>query len=178
MRMQLLEILQECHPRIRLILTNKKGQKQKTIWRLPSGAPVIPEVILKSIEGSLSRFTVRKKKEYVAEVCKYWTLKREARRGAALLKRLQLQMDTFSSFEVTRRNYQAQGAAGRARLDRRIEFAEHLSRDLERIRQICDLIKQRELEKLKDAAILKDIVDIVYFPIPPMLWPILDKAFQ
>jgi NuA3 HAT complex component NTO1 len=121
---------------------------------------------------------VRKKKEYVAEVCKYWTLKREARRGAALLKRLQLQMDSFSSFEVTRRNYQAQGAAGRARLERRIQFAEHLSRDLERIREICDLVKQRELEKLKDAAILKEIVDIVYFPIPPLLWPILDKAFQ
>ena len=162
----------------RLILTNKRGQKQKTIWRLPSGAPVIPEVILKSIEGSLQRFTVRRKKEYVAEVCKYWTLKREARRGAALLKRLQLQMDTFSSFEVTRRNYQAQGAAGRARLDRRIEFAEHLSKDLERIRKICDLIKQRELEKLQDATILKSIVDTVYFPVPPLLWPILDKAFQ
>lgn len=162
----------------RLIITNKKGQKQKTIWRLPSGAPVIPEVILKSIEGSLSRFTVRKKKEYVAEVCKYWTLKREARRGAALLKRLQLQMDTFSSFEVTRRNYQAQGAAGRARLDRRIEFAEYLSKDLKRIREICDLVKQRELKKLEDATILKEIVDIVYFPIPPLLRPILDKAFQ
>lgn len=162
----------------RLVLTNKRGQKQKTIWRLPSGAPVIPEVILRSIEGSLQRFTVRRKKEYVAEVCKYWTLKREARRGAALLKRLQLQMDSFSSFEVTRRNYQAQGAAGRARLDRRIEFAEHLSKDLDRIRAICDLVKQRELEKLQDAAILKDIVDTVYFPIPPLLWPILEKALQ
>ncbi len=162
----------------RLILTNKRGQKQKTIWRLPSGAPVIPEVILKSIEGSLQRFTVRRKKEYVAEVCKYWTLKREARRGAALLKRLQLQMDTFSSFEVTRRNYQAQGAVGRARLDRRIEFAEHLFNDLGRIREICEMIKQRELEKLQDAAILKSIIDTVYFPAPPLLWPILDKAFQ
>ena len=162
----------------RLILTNKKGQKQKTIWRLPSGAPVIPEVILKSIEGSLQRFNVRKKKEYVAEVCKYWTLKREARRGAALLKRLQLQMDTFSSFEVTRRNYQAQGAAGRARLDRRIAFAENLAKDVDWIRQVCALIKQREMEKLEDAAILRKIVDTVYHPIPPLLLPIIEKAIQ
>ena len=28
---------------LKVTLTNKKGQKQKTIWRLPSGAPVIPE---------------------------------------------------------------------------------------------------------------------------------------
>lgn len=163
---------------LKVTLTNKKGQKQKTIWKLPSGAPVIPEVILKSIEESLVRFSVHKKKEYVSELCKYWTLKREARRGAALLKRLQLQMDTFSSFEVTRRDYKAQGAAGRARLDRRIEFAEILEKDLERIRQICETVKQREAEKLAEARLLKDLVDIVYFPIPPLLDPIIEKAIK
>ena len=162
----------------KITLFNRKGQKQKTIWRLPSGAPVIPEVILKSIEESLVRFSVSKKKEYVSEICKYWTLKREARRGAALLKRLQLQMDTFSSFEVTRRDYKAQGATGRARLDRRIDFAETLEQDLERIREICELVKQREFEKLNDARLLKDLVDTVYFPIPPLLEPIIDKAMK
>lgn len=163
---------------LKVTLTNKKGQKQKTVWRLPSGAPVIPEVILKSIEESLVRFTVQKKKEYVSEICKYWTLKREARRGAALLKRLQLQMDTFSSFEVTRRDYKAQGAAGRARLDRRIEFAEKLAKDMARIVQICGLIKEREAAKLQEALLLKDVVDTVYFPIPHLLEPIVDKAIK
>lgn len=163
---------------LKVILTNKKGQKPKTIWRLPSGAPVIPEVILKSIEESLVRFGVQKKKEYVSEICKYWTLKREARRGAALLKRLQLQMDTFSSFEVTRRDYKAQGAAGRARLEKRIQFAETLLEDLDRIRQLCALTRQREAEKLKDAGVLKDIIDTVYFPISPLLEPVLEKAIR
>ncbi|RMZ77596.1 hypothetical protein DV737_g4246, partial [Chaetothyriales sp. CBS 132003] len=162
---------------LRAALTSKKG-KQKTIWRLPSGAPVIPEVILKSIEDSLVRFSVSKKKEYVSEVCRYWTLKREARRGAALLKRLQLQMDTFSSFEVTRRDYKAQGPIGRARLDRRIEFARLLQHDLERIRGVCELVKQRELAKVNDARLLKDVVDTVYFPIPSLLEPIIDKAIK
>jgi NuA3 HAT complex component NTO1 len=163
---------------LKVTLTNKKGQKQKTIWRLPSGAPVIPEVILKSIEESLVRFTVQKKKEYVSEICKYWTLKREARRGAALLKRLQLQMDTFSSFEVTRRDYKAQGAAGRARLDRRIDFAEKLARDMERIVEICEFIREREAKKLEEARLMKDVVDTVYFPIPHLLEPIIDKALK
>jgi NuA3 HAT complex component NTO1 len=162
----------------KVTLTNKKGQKQKTIWRLPSGAPVIPEVILKSIEESLSRFNVAKKKEFVSELCKYWTLKREARRGAALLKRLQLQMDTFSSFEVTRRDYKAQGAAGRARLDRRIEFAEVLEQDLQRIVQICALVKQREEQKLAEARLLGNLVEIVYFPLPPLLEVVVEKAMK
>ena len=163
---------------LKVTLTNKKGQKPKTIWKLPSGAPVIPEVVLKSIEDSLVRFSVNKKKEYVTEVCKYWTLKREARRGAALLKRLQLQMDTFSSFEVTRRDYKAQGATGRARLDRRIEFAETLEKDLVRIKALCELIKRREAEKLAEAHLLKDLVNIVYFPILPLLLTVLDKAIK
>lgn len=162
----------------RLTLTNKKGQKPKSIWRLPSGAPVIPEVILKTIEEALVKFTVPKRKEYVQEICKYWTLKREARRGAALLKRLQLQMETFSSFEVTRRDYKAQGAAGRARLDRRIEFAEMLAIDLERIKAICDDIKRREEQRLEEALLLRKIVDTVYFPVPDLLMPILDKSLK
>jgi len=162
----------------RLTLTNKKGQKPKSIWRLPSGAPVVPEVILKTIEEALVRFAVPKKKEFVTEICKYWTLKREARRGAALLKRLQLQMETFSSFEVTRRDYKAQGAAGRARLERRIEFAEMLAKDLERIRSICELVKEREKKKLDDALLLRDVVDTVYLPMPAILTPIVDKAIS
>jgi NuA3 HAT complex component NTO1 len=165
----------------KLVLThgsNKRSKAQQAVWRLSSGAPVIPDVICKSIEASLQRFNVRKKKDYVAEVCKYWTLKREARRGAPLLKRLQLQMDSFSSGDVTRRDYVAQGAAGRSRLERRIEFGERLLQDLGRLREITELIKEREALKLADATMLRDLVDATYFPIPPMLAPILNKALQ
>lgn len=162
----------------RLTLTNKKGTavKAKSIWRLPSGAPVIPEVILRTIEEALYKFGVVKRKEYVTELCKYWTLKREARRGAALLKRLQLQMETFSSFEVTRRDYKAMGAAGRARLERRIEFAEVLAKDLERIRAICEQVLKREEQKWEESKLLKSVVDTIYFPIGPLLAPIITKS--
>ena len=136
----------------------KRGQSTKS-WRLPSGAPVVP-----------------KRKEFVQEACKYWTLKREARRGAALLKRLQLQMEAFSSMEITRRNFAGMGAAGRPRLQRRIEFAERLEDDMEQIRVLCEMVKQREAEKLKDVLILQQIVDCIYFPIPQLLQPILVRA--
>ena len=154
----------------------KRNQMPKVVWRLPSGAPVIPLAVYNSVESSLQRFTIRKRKEYAAEACKYWTLKREARRGAALLKRLQLQMETFSSMEITRRNFVGMGAAGRVRLQRRIDFAEKLQEDVYKLRILSDYIKQREQEKLKDAEMLKDIIDTVYFPIAPLLWPILEKA--
>lgn len=153
----------------------KRGQTARS-WRLPSGAPVVPQAVYHNVENSLIKFNVRKRKEFVQEACKYWTLKREARRGAALLKRLQLQMEAFSSMEITRRNFAGMGAAGRPRLQRRIEFAERLDDDMEQIRVLCENVKQREAEKLKDIMILKDILDYVYFPIPSILTPILDKA--
>lgn len=153
-----------------------RNQAAKVIWRLPSGAPVIPAAVYNSVESSLQRFTIRKRKEYAAEACKYWTLKREARRGAALLKRLQLQMETFTSMEITRRNYVGMGAAGRVRLQRRIDFAKKLQEDVAKLRVLGEEIRKREEEKLKDAEMLKDVIDTVYFPLHPLLWPILERA--
>ncbi|EDN08155.1 bromodomain and PHD finger-containing protein [Histoplasma capsulatum] len=165
-------------PRITLTVGGNKRKRTapKTIWKLPSGAPVIPQVVLNSVIASLQRFTVRQRKQYAEDACKYWTLKRESRRGAALLKRLQLQLETFSSAEITRRNFAAMGVVGAVRLERRIAFADRLYLDLDRVRMLCDEVKKREREKLKDAEILRSIVDLIYFPIPPMLWPLLEKS--
>ena len=153
-----------------------RNQPSKVVWRLPSGAPVIPQTVYSSIESALARSTVAKRKEFAAEMCKYWTLKREARRGAALLKRLQLQMETFTSMEITRRNFVGMGAAGNVRLQRRIDFADTLLEDVKKLRQMCAQIKERESLKREEAFMLKDVVDTIYFPIGPLLGPILQKA--
>ncbi|KAF2084330.1 hypothetical protein K490DRAFT_49545 [Saccharata proteae CBS 121410] len=148
----------------------------KNVWRLPSGAPIVPHIVWHNVEQSLQRLNIRKRKEFVAEACKYWTLKREARRGAALLKRLQLQMETFSSMEITRRNFVGMGAIGRPKLRRRIDFAQSLEAEMDQLKELCALTLKREELKLQDAYNLKAIVDTIYTPIPPLLWPILDKA--
>jgi len=170
---------QRSGPRLTLTVGGNKRKRPtvpRTVWKLPSGAPVIPQVVLNSVVASLQRFGVRQRKQYGEDACKYWTLKREARRGAALLKRLQLSLETFSSMEMTRRDYMAMGVGGGKRLQRRIEFGERLSHDLDRLRILCDEVKKREREKLKDAETLRHVVDTVYFPIFPLLWPIFDKA--
>ncbi|RAH40431.1 putative PHD finger domain protein [Aspergillus brunneoviolaceus CBS 621.78] len=166
-------------PRITLTVGGNKRKRMtapKTIWKLPSGAPVIPQVVLNSVGASLQRFGVRQRKQFAEDACKYWTLKREARRGAALLKRLQLQLETFSSMEMTRRDYVAMGVTGSKRLQRRIDFGQRLCYDLDKLRTLCDEVRRREQEKLKDVETLRSIVDTVYFPIFPLLWPIFEKA--
>lgn len=45
----------------------------------------------------VGKIIVRKKPEFIHMMCKYWSLKREARRGAPLLKRLHLEPWTASS---------------------------------------------------------------------------------
>lgn len=156
----------------------KQLQAQKSIWRLPSGAPIIPQVVFDSIEMAIARFPLRKRKEFVAEACKYWSLKREARRGAALLKRLQLQMETFSASEITRRDFSAMGPAGRARLQRRIELADQLLAQMEAIQAMTLSVRKREEVKLQDVETLKTVLDTIYFPINALLQPIIEKATQ
>lgn len=154
----------------------KKGQPGKPMWKLPSGAPVIPQAVFDIVEMSLSRFTLRKRKDFVAEACRYWTLKREARRGAALLKRLQLQMETFSSMELTRRNFATMGPSGKPRLIRRIEFAKTLIEDLEQLKALSLVLVQREQQKLEAAELERGFVDTCYFPVAKLLAPVVEKA--
>lgn len=154
----------------------KRLALQKKIWRLPSGAPIIPLAVYDKVESALQRFPVRKRKDFIAEACKYWSLKREARRGASLLKRLQLQMETFTSMELTRRNFHGMGAAGRPRLLERIAFAEEREKELDIIQQMATLIKQQQDLKATDVETLKTIMHAVYAPMFPLLSPAIEKA--
>ncbi|KIW02172.1 uncharacterized protein PV09_06336 [Verruconis gallopava] len=160
--------------------TNKRKRLalQKKIWRLPSGAPIVPLAVYDKVDAALQRFAIRKRKDFVAEACKYWSLKREARRGASLLKRLQLHMETFTSMELTRRNFVAMGAIGRPRLLERISFAEGREKELERIQLLTSIIKQREDLKNKDVQLLRTIVDSCYAPLVPLMLPAIDKAIS
>ena len=156
----------------------KKTQLQKNVWRLPSGAPVIPQAVFDVVELALARFTIRKRKDFVGDACRYWTLKREARRGAALLKRLQLQMDSFSSMELTRRDFAAMGPDGKERLARRISFAQGLISELGQLKSLADHVVEREQIKLEATELETEFVDECYFPVSQILGPVIEKAIS
>ena len=62
-----------------------------------SGPPLVPALVVDSVMQYTAKINLRKKLEFVLLVCKYWSLKREARRGAPLLKRLHLEPWTASN---------------------------------------------------------------------------------
>lgn len=55
------------------------------------GPPLVPVFIVERINRYISRIKIRKKLEFIQQLSRYWSLKREARRGAPLLKRLHLE---------------------------------------------------------------------------------------
>lgn len=55
------------------------------------GPPLVPAIIVNRILVYITRMRIRKRNEFIQQMCRYWSLKREARRGAPLLKRLHLE---------------------------------------------------------------------------------------
>jgi NuA3 HAT complex component NTO1 len=152
------------------------GGDKKAVFELPPGAPVIPSIVYEQVVTQMQRFPIRKRREWVADVCKYWTFKRLERKGASLIKRLQQQSETFSSMELTRRNFAAMGPVGRSRLERRIEFAKTLVEDLARLKTLAESKVESTKLKLEMAEVEAQMVDILYFPIAQLLPPILARA--
>lgn len=97
-------------------------------------------------------------------MCKYWSLKRESRRGASLLKRLQLALEGESARKYTREQ-----------AERRLQFAVDLRKDVERVRLLVDDVKKREREKLRISQLQVQYAETIYFPIIPIIEPILEK---
>ena len=63
-------------------------------------APLAPQKSLDNIINELARFEFPKKLSFILMVCRYWSLKREMRRGASLLKRLHLEPWTANANSI------------------------------------------------------------------------------
>lgn len=55
------------------------------------GPPLVPAIVVERIMVYTDKLRYRKKIDFARMLCRYWSLKREARRGAPLLKRLHLE---------------------------------------------------------------------------------------
>lgn len=75
--------------------SSKKARAYAKTYKL--GPPLVPALIVRRIMDYIGKVGVRRKPEFVYLVCRYWSLKREARRGAPLLKRLHLEPWTAST---------------------------------------------------------------------------------
>ncbi|KAK7020204.1 hypothetical protein VNI00_017817 [Paramarasmius palmivorus] len=118
------------------------------------GPPLIPAIVVDRIAQYVSKVNVRKKLDFLYMMCRYWSLKREARRGAPLLKRLHLEPWTAST------NAKLQSEEERAL---KLEQLRRLRRDLEQAKQLVDLTRKRELRKRQQAELMQDVLSQFLF---------------
>ncbi|KAI0251381.1 hypothetical protein BJV78DRAFT_1275310 [Lactifluus subvellereus] len=118
------------------------------------GPPVVPSLILSRILQYINKIVIRKRSEFVELVCRYWSLKREVRRGAPLLKRLHLEPWTAS-------------AGSRVQTDEekvaKLELTKRLRKDLADVRTLAELSRKRESRKLRQAQIVQEVLNQVVF---------------
>ncbi|KAJ1535464.1 nuA3 HAT complex component nto1, partial [Nowakowskiella sp. JEL0078] len=92
----------------------------------------------------------------IKDICKYWSLKRESRRGAPLLKRLHLEPWTTAP-SLNKENDMIK--------QKQYETCLAFRNDLERARLLAELVRKREKEKIKRILLLSKMVEVVCCPI-------------
>ncbi|KAG1739043.1 hypothetical protein EDB19DRAFT_871624 [Suillus lakei] len=132
-----------------------------------TGPPLVPHIIVERILNYITKVNVRKKNEFVYMVCKYWSLKREARRGAPLLKRLHLEPWTASN-------------AGKVQTEEektvKLEYLKHLRGDLESVRELTLQTRRRESRKLAQTESVQKVLEIALFPHEALLRLAFEKV--
>lgn len=176
-------------------VTTKTARAHAKAYR--PGPPIVPQLIVNKLLEYVQRVSLSKRQLFIERLCRYWSLKREARRGAPLLKRLHLEvsyglhvlktvadataLDSISSSQTPNRGGEGSQAEGqcmhplcpRNRSDE--QFLTMLRNDLDKVRMLAELTRKREREKLRQAQVIKDIVDSFLFPHDNGLRLILEK---
>ncbi|KAI0294314.1 hypothetical protein B0F90DRAFT_1757461 [Multifurca ochricompacta] len=114
------------------------------------GPPVVPALILSRILQYINKITIRKRAEFVELVCRYWSLKREARRGAPLLKRLHLEPWTASTGSRVQTDEEKVA---------KLELTRRLRKDLVDVRTLAELSRKRESRKLRQAQVVQEVLN-------------------
>lgn len=134
-------------------VTTKSARAHAKSYR--PGPPIVPRMIVNKLLDYIGKISIRKKQPFVERLCRYWSLKREARRGAPLLKRLHL--EPWTATTESKEQTDAEKA-------KNLEFLGMLRNDLEKVRMLAELVRKREKEKLRQAQVIKEVVDSFIFP--------------
>lgn len=135
-----------------------------------TGAPIPPDSILVKIDNlpCVRTSSIRKRAHVVTAIAHYWSLKRESRRGAPLLKRLHLEPWTASSKYTTDENdYYL-----------RKSVIVQLRADLDRVRILSEQVQKRERQKLDRTKKQKMYIDMILYPLEYVLRPILTQFME
>lgn len=151
-----------------------------------SGPPLVPAYVFDRVYQYVSKLKMANKREFMNLLCRYWSLKREARRGAPLLKRLHLEVSCslclfrFSLFRTgwveslaltsstnTNQPWTASGTSHHQtehEKAKKLELMRLVRNDLEKVRMLTEQVRKREKKKLERVNLFKNWIDEFVFP--------------
>ncbi|KAG0148574.1 hypothetical protein CROQUDRAFT_90071 [Cronartium quercuum f. sp. fusiforme G11] len=140
---------------LKLMATGSHSSKSARAYRktYSSGPPLVPEYIFQRVMDYSSRLRCQHKRVVVTLICKYWSLKREVRRGAPLLKRLHpwtAANPTSPQDEEDRR--------------RKYDLLLRIRQDLQQVKNLVSLVCKREKVKLMQSELQKEVLDRTIAP--------------
>ncbi|KAI8345352.1 PHD-zinc-finger like domain-containing protein [Blakeslea trispora] len=150
----------------------KAARAHQHQYNTATGTPIAPEHILNTLEKlpCIQKETkIKKKVSVITTVCRYWSLKRESRRGAPLLKRLHLEPWTASASQLK------QSEVEKAQ---RASTLMTLRGDLEKVRMLSEQVQKRERQKLERIRKQKAYLEMIFYPIQCILQPVLDQLIE
>jgi len=107
----------------------------------------------------------QQKRQFIIDVTKYWSLKRESRGGASLLKRLHI--EPWSGYSTS----YIENKQGNKKL-KTLEVLATLRNKLEKVKTLIKMVEVRERRKLLITKIQKRIIETIHFPISAFIRPI------
>ncbi|KAI8646821.1 PHD-zinc-finger like domain-containing protein [Parasitella parasitica] len=148
----------------KLLPTSKAARAHQ--HQYTAGAPIAPEYILDKLENlqCVRQTKLKKKASLITSICRYWSLKRESRRGAPLLKRLHLEPWTASSSELKQSEVEKAHKASSMM---------SLRADLEKVRMLTEQVQKRERHKLDRVRKQKAYIEMILYPVEFIVHPIL-----
>lgn len=159
--------------------TRLKGwQKKRSKRAEPEPEPETPSTAGPSITSSsfdtiLNQVSVQKKRVFVERVLSYWVLKRQARNGVPLIRRLQTnpqaqKMEQLVSPEDRR-------LEDNRALKEQLKEWHRLRHDLERARLLLELIRKREKLKREEMKLQQSVLEVQLTPFNILLRAVLDQ---
>jgi hypothetical protein len=137
-----------------------------------AGAPIAPEYILNKLENlpCVRQATkLKQKSSMITSICRYWSLKRESRRGAPLLKRLHLEPWTASASQLKQSEVEKAHKASSMM---------SLRADLERLRLLSEQVRKRERQKLERIRKQKTYLEMILYPVEFIMKPVIDHLIE
>ncbi|XP_055760985.1 bromodomain-containing protein 1-like isoform X2 [Salvelinus fontinalis] len=152
-----------------------KGRKRKSKKVAPEeevpplAVPSFPPQRLNTI---LNRVSMQKKKVFVELALNYWTLKRQARNGVPLIRRLQ---SSQQSHQKTHAAQPKESEEETRALKEQLKEWHRLRHDLERARLLLELIRKREKLKREEMKLQQSLLEVQLTPFSILLRSVLEQ---